>query len=223
MSKKTLVDFGILFLIIGLIMVFRAQVETVLNFLLTYIISQGYIFQIGIAFVVVACVLVFTGFRGKKEDTKKPEQMWIATKEGVNEKEFEETRRCLLTSYHFFVQTHAGYIIALIIGASVIISTFDVFFKSTLGIIFFILLLVGISIMTVLMFARIVYWTLLASVAITLTMDKAIIYFNDTNKTYTSKAPNTAIIQNAIDEQINYQIRHRNLTWYKRWAYQVRS
>jgi hypothetical protein len=45
--------------------------------------------------------------------------------EKVDETDFEETRRCLLTSYYSYVQTHAGYIIALIIGFVAIIATFE--------------------------------------------------------------------------------------------------
>jgi hypothetical protein len=51
-----------------------------------------------------------------KEIWSKPKEIWIATKEEVGETDFEEPRRSLLNSYHSYVQTHAGYIIALTIG-----------------------------------------------------------------------------------------------------------
>ena len=151
-----------------------------------------------------------------KEIWSKPKGIWIATTENID-KDFEETRRCLLNSYHSYVQTHAGYIIALIIGASTVIYSFNAFRGiGIFGTIAFIALILAILGVSGFIGLRIVYWTLWASVAITLTMDKAINYFNDTNKTYTSKAPNTAIIQNAIDREIH--VENDLLPWYKKLA-----
>jgi len=154
-------------------------------------------------------------------DKKKPEEIWIATKEEVDEKEFEETRRCLLNSYHTYTQTHAGIIIALLIGLFTIISAFEAFLKNgfwQIQTFAFIGLIVGILIAIAFMFLRIVYWVTWANVAITIPIDSALNYFNNANKTYSSKAPNTNIITQAIREQIKYDITQGKLFYYKKLA-----
>jgi hypothetical protein len=42
---------------------------------------------------------------------------------------FEDTRRCLLTIYRSNIQTHAGYLIAIIVGSLAFVSRFDIFFS----------------------------------------------------------------------------------------------
>lgn len=55
------------------------------------------------------------------------------TTEIIDENDFEESRRCLFTSYHSYVQTHAGYIIALTMGFFTVISAFDKFLSNGVG------------------------------------------------------------------------------------------
>jgi hypothetical protein len=49
-------------------------------------------------------------------------------------------------------------------------------------------------------------------------MDSALIQFNKLNKTYSSKAPNTAIIQKAIGGQIQDLIKEDLLPYYRKLA-----
>jgi hypothetical protein len=63
-------------------------------------------------------------------DKEKQEKSWIATKwyatkTEVDAKDFEESRRCLLNSYHSYVQTHAGHIVGLILGLAAVFSTLE--------------------------------------------------------------------------------------------------
>jgi hypothetical protein len=142
--------------------------------------------------------------RESKDEKYDKNMIWIARKEEIKE-DFEETRRCLLNSYHSYVQTHAGYIIALIIGLSAIISTFDFFIKTlggTLGFIF--LVFIAIPILTIIMFLRITFWTIFANYAISMPMDKIVANFNEYHIKYleNAPAPNTAVIQFAILKEI---------------------
>jgi hypothetical protein len=239
--KAILVSLGILLLVIGLIMgltlVFFAQVELTLISLLTNILLHVHIFQIeliiAISIMVVGCSLVFLGlYNPNKANREEPvaktdEKIWTAervkkSKELINENDFEESRRCLLTSYHSYVQTHAGYIIGLIIGLFAVIATFHDFlingFWGTFAFIFLILAILGTS---AYMTLRIFYWTAYANVANGISIDNALDYFNNYNKNkkdkklvYFSKAPNTAIIQHAIVEQL--QIDFNRSPWYYR-------
>jgi len=165
-----------------------------------------------------------------ENDTEtKENKIWKANREKpiepelIDEIDFEDSRRCLLNSYHSYVQTHAGYIIALIIGFIAIVVTFESFIKSS-GTIAFVLLIIAIVGTSAFFALRIFYWTLLANVAIRIPIDVALGYFNDYNaekKRYSCKAPNTAIIQIAIDKQIKYEIEIGSLPWYNICAYKV--
>jgi hypothetical protein len=140
-------------------------------------------------------------------DKKKPDDIWKATKENIDN-DFEETRRCLLSSYHTYIQTHAGIIIALLIGFFTVISSFDAFLKNgfwQIQTFLFIGLIVGIIIAVAYMLLRIVYWVILVNVAITIPIDSVLDHFNKFNKTYSSKAPNTNIITHAICEKIKFE------------------
>jgi len=176
-------------------------------------------------------------------DNEKPKEIWKATITNVDEKEFEETRRCLLNSYNSYVQTHAGYIISLIVGLTVfiatVISTSNTILKSIGGTITFSILIIGIVVFIISIFymsLRIVYWTLWASVALTIPEEKVFYHFNtrkisipidkthdyfntinDENRDYFSKAPNTDIIQVAIGRQL-YDFDKVKLPWYKKLA-----
>jgi hypothetical protein len=146
---------------------------------------------------------------------------WEAKKEEICEKAFEETRRCLLNSYHSYVQTHAAYMIALVIGLLTLISSFAAFFKSFYWIIAFLYLVAGILLAYVIL--RTTYWTYYASKAITLTLDDAIMLFNKHNKhRYESKKPYypktknppyTAILQIAIAQNLIDDWHAKDLPW----------
>ena len=150
-----------------------------------------------------------TWYENEKEWYEKTwhQERWKATKGRVDETDFEDTRRCLLNSYHSYVQTHAGYLIALIIGFLAIIATFESFFKTLVGIGFFIFLILALFGTSVFMALRIVYWTYYANVTLTITFGHTIQLFNDYNSSidlpYKEKAPNTAIIQLAIFQGIS--------------------
>lgn len=80
--------------------------------------------------------------------------------------ELEETRRCLLKMYHSDIQTHAGYLIGIIIGSLTIFSRLDAFFGSSAvfphsGWVFLVLfgLIALAGFWTIL---RIYYWTILS-------------------------------------------------------------
>lgn len=128
--------------------------------------------------------------------------IWIADNSNVDRNTFEESRRCLLTAYHSYVQNHAGYLIAIVIGLIALLSTVNSFisiFGSTvfgistlfiLGLIFFDLLRMG-------------YWSAYASTTILISTNYAIDTFNKINAkkiSYTVEypAPETAILQWAI-------------------------
>jgi len=230
--KVILVRLGILLLVIGLIigltLVFFAQVELILNFLLTITNILSHPFQIAIVFMVVGGILVFLGLCKKVEpDKEKPKYAWIATVDKVDEKDFEDTRKCLLNSYHSYVQTHAGYIIGLIIGASAVIYSFNALHAIGVWGIFAFVALILVILGASLFFAlRIFYWTLWANVAIIIPIGEALEYFNNrkiTNKDienidYLYKAPNTNIIQIAINGRLNYEVEKHLLPWYKKLA-----
>jgi hypothetical protein len=175
------------------------------------------------------------------ETDKEKAKIWIATPENIDN-DFEETRRCLLSSYQSNIQTHAGYIISLLIGLTVfiatIISTYNTIVKSIGGNIIFSILIIGIVLFIIglyYMSLRIVFWTRWASVAITIPKDKALDYFNTRevtipvdkaynyfstitpeNKDFFYKAPNTGIIQVAIYRQIQFE--KDLLPWYRKIA-----
>jgi hypothetical protein len=156
---------------------------------------------------------------------------WIATESNVKT-DFEESRRCLLNSYHSYVQTHAGYLIALIVGFFAVLSAFKDFYTDGIGII----TLYGIAISTPLLvilltilFAsgwitlRILYWSTLASAATTIPIMSALEYFNRVNKPnrevfYRTPAPCTQIIQIGIRESIKEQIACGDMRRLKRHA-----
>lgn len=144
--------------------------------------------------------------------------LWIASKSEIIE-DFEETRRCLLNNYHSYVQTHAGYLIALIIGFFAVISAFKDFFSSeAFGILWlcgipisipFYAIIITISVVSGYAVLRIIYWSTWASQAIIIPVDEAIQYFNEENKKehrYLTKAPNTVVIQWGIKHIIKMNL-----------------
>ena len=135
----------------------------------------------------------------------------------------KKTRRCLLTSYHTFVQTHAGFIIALAIGFFALISSFKDFLNyGFFGIVAFIALNTGIFLISGFMVLRIVYWTLWASSTISIPMETAIINFNKQNakfkNPYYVRAPNTQIIQVGIMVQLKKQMEDEEIGFIQKRA-----
>jgi len=161
-------------------------------------------------------------------------QPWKAKNEDISEKEFEEARRCLFNSYNSYVQTHAGYMIAITIGFLTLISNFDSFFKSgpvytlifstsvslifTLGFVTFLILVILIMLTSLFMILRIIYWTTYADSAMHLTLDIVIQTFNkynSANRDYLTRAPNMAILHMAVTNRFKNA---KALRWYQRWA-----
>jgi hypothetical protein len=136
-------------------------------------------------------------------------RLWEPKREEICEKEFEETRRCLLNSYHSYVQTHAGYIIALVIGLFSLISRFDAFIKSDGWTVAFVVLVIATILVALYMVCRIFYWTSYATHALFMPIDEAIRLFKEHNRKpdvktpylEESPAPYTAILQMAISEK----------------------
>jgi len=112
----------------------------------------------------------------KQEEEKKKkeeEEFWETCKKEITD-EFEETRRCLLNLYNSNIQTHAGYIIAIIIGVLALISNVETFLKNPiLAVIFWILIAMCIG-LPIYMIGRISFWTYYSSSAKFLTLDDAI-------------------------------------------------
>ncbi|MGD0993898.1 MAG: hypothetical protein ABR909_00055 [Candidatus Bathyarchaeia archaeon] len=68
---------------------------------------------------------------------------------------------------------------------------------------------------------RIYYWTIYASNAIIIPIDEALNYFNkfnDKEKRYSCRAPNTAIIAYAIGEKIRNDFENNASPWYNKLA-----
>ena len=159
-----------------------------------------------------------------EEPSAEPKKLWVAdikeqdVKQNkiIDETDFEETRRCLLDSYHSYVQNHVGYIVALVIGLVTIISTiiftFNALLQTIIGTSAFLILLIGIGIMLFLTpynALRIAYWSFFTSIALTIPISLAARLFNDYNRLNQpfpnregERAPNTAIIQYAIIQAI---------------------
>ena len=71
---------------------------------------------------------------------------------------FEKTREYILKIYHSDIQTHAGYLIAIVIGVLALISRWDVFFNNSLTKIIFFIILAVISAFAAYAFKRMFYW-----------------------------------------------------------------
>ena len=162
-------------------------------------------------------------------DKEKKEEIWTArtwyeTKAIVEETDFEETRRCLLNSYHNYFQNHVYYMIAIMIGFVGLFASNEFLFKIIYGTIFiFIAALVLVSYD----FLRIKYWTYYASIAMILTKNQAIKLFND----YKSKmkcfclkdvpASSTCILTIAIKCQLCNITNDKNGYWLSRYAMKI--
>jgi len=108
-------------------------------------------------------------------------------KEDVNygDRAFEDLRKTLLDQYHLQTMTHAGYILALIIGMLTIIANFNPFFeKGFTGVVIFctiISLVLGTFIFFV---GRLCFYTNLVNIAIGITQPQFEKYYNEHNDEY---------------------------------------
>jgi hypothetical protein len=133
---------------------------------------------------------------------------------------FEETRRCLLNSYHSYVQSHAGYMIALIIGFIALFASVETFWKDIYGIIAFLVLVGFIVAGSIFDYLRIAYWSALVSNTIVVIREQAVQIFNETNpksaNPYFEEAPYTAILQNAVIHLLQESACDENQSWRRR-------
>jgi hypothetical protein len=143
----------------------------------------------------------------KQKEKQEEEGFWEKYKQ-KNTREFEETRRCLLNSYNSNIQTHAGYIIVIIIGLLGLISSSRALISAVGVIITLILFVIFIAPLSIYMICRIFFWTYYANSAIALTLDDAIeLYKNHYQKVdLKMKEPsimailNVAIWQKLVDD-----------------------
>jgi hypothetical protein len=113
----------------------------------------------------------------------------------LDEREIEETRRSLVNKAHSKNQTHAGYLIAFVIGSLTIISRWDIFFDSSqessisiTGLLFFVIIGAIASIIFYFI-QRACYWTSYGSAAETFSIRLAINLFDK----YKSKPENRGL------------------------------
>ncbi len=132
--------------------------------------------------------------------------------EGYKGKELEETRRCLLNMYHSSIQTHAGYLIAIIIGSLTLFSRWQDFFNciapwySEWVFLVLLYLLIVIGFWTIM---RISYWNSYSNYALGIIPKTVVKKFNEYNKykyeetgeCYFEKPPRTTMLQWAINEE----------------------
>lgn len=148
--------------------------------------------------------------------------------------ELEETRRCLLKMYHSDIQTHAGYLIGIIIGSLTVFSRLDAFFGSSAVfphsswvflVLFGLIALAGFW--TIL---RIYYWTILAGYVQGTPLNEIYDFFNKKNNERAQKKekgnyfpvdlepPPTVVIQWAIDRALDRDVREKKLGCSKKIA-----
>lgn len=153
-----------------------------------------------------------------RTEAPKPEP-WKATLNDIKENELDDARKTLVNSYHSYVQTHAGYIIAIMLGFFALMSSFDTFLKSLGGTIFFIILMLGLVLLGGFMILRIIYWTSYANYVTNLTLNNVINFFNTFNSKaehpFFEKAPIIAVLQNAVQQAFKDE---KNLPWFKKYA-----
>lgn len=119
--------------------------------------------------------------RGKIMNGNEKKEPWKAKQDDIIPNELEDARKFLLKSYHSYVQTHAGYIIAIMLGFFALISGFDTFSKIYGGTIFFIILMIALVKLGAFMILRITYWTCYTNYATNLTLKDVIYFFNEFN------------------------------------------
>ena len=135
----------------------------------------------------------------KKSEKAKP---WEPTEVNLTSAQIQEARELLVSTYHSYVQTNAGYMIAVIIGFFALLSSFEKFFVIWYGIVVFGVLVILDIVVAIYVFLRILYWSCHVNYAIFMT-EKDIrknfqIYNSSILSPYEDKAPNTAVLSLAI-------------------------
>jgi hypothetical protein len=158
--------------------------------------------------------------KGMKKETNSPKpEPWKATQNDIKENELEDSRKTLLNSYHSYVQTHAGYIIAISLGFFGFMSSIDIFLKRYELTLLFVILIGGLVILGGYMILRIVYWTSYANYATNLRLKEVVAWFNIYNSKaehpFPEKAPTIAILQNAVKQAFESD---EKAPWFKKLA-----
>ncbi len=135
--------------------------------------------------------------------------------EKINPAEFEAARRCMIRLYHTYNQTHAGYLIAIGVGALALFSNIEALFKffSWIGIGLIFGFLICLFALTGL---RVIYWSTVASLCTGITSNTACFYFNLINQSYfdrqepyyADEAPYTRVIEESSC-QVFFDIWHK--------------
>jgi hypothetical protein len=119
--------------------------------------------------------------------------------------EFEKNRRILLQNYNSNIQTHAGYLIAIIIGSLTVISQSETFLNNGLpSRLAFYVLLDLIFILSFYVVGRMLYWTFLSSGVIDMVYSKFTSYREDHEYYYIE---NGSHIRNVSDRRQHSKLR----------------
>jgi len=199
--------FGVALLIIGLFASFYNSK------------AEWYPYQI-VGVILIFIGIIFVGlalFYSPKEtkDEKQSSEQWKATDRNVNTKVFEESRKSLLATYNSYVQNHAGYLIAFVIGLIALFTTSSAFFKLgspaffiSLG---FIIFLIGFDVL------RMQYWNALVNTTILVSKTDAIEHFNKANKISSdSPIPEIAFLQLSVYYFLCDRTRDEKLSFWDR-------
>ncbi len=132
---------------------------------------------------------------------------------------FEESRRCLLTVYHSYVQNHAGYLITLGIGFLVLVSSFESFYRNNYDKCVFWGFMIALVVLLAFCFLRMFYWTTYTNLTIGISQKYACEVFNKQQNDpenkhgypISEKAPYTVILQTAIDKALRTNANNKDL------------
>lgn len=148
--------------------------------------------------------------------------VWEATEDNTEETTFEETRRCLLTAYHSYVQNHAGYLIAITVAFIALLTTSESFIK-TYGSLAFGLSVVVIGLFVIYDLLRMGYWTVYADETIHISYKYALNLFNIRNPELRDHYPNlypapaSAILEIAIRFNLEMKAQSKHTPRIQRW------
>ena len=133
------------------------------------------------------------------------------------EAEFEETRRCLFNSYHTYIQTHAGYLIAIVIGGITLVVSWKDFIVSgywhwwLIGIFVLLVILAGLGFL--LMIIRTYYWTKYANLAMIMDKDAVAYYYKTLNlknpTVYPKNSPHINMLHLTITHRL-HELKKKN-------------
>ena len=116
------------------------------------------------------------------ENKNPPKRLDRISSDPAEVKCFEETRRCLLRMYHSNIQTHAGYLLAIIVASVTLIVNWENFFPSIEKTLLFWTqfvfygLVISIIGFTFYVLQRMLYWNAFNNVVLTLTIPETINY-----------------------------------------------